>query len=114
MAAQAEGRSLIGPAAAAPHNNGGRYTAEEFQIEVAQRRAICPAGQENTQCSRLEEHATGKVAYRFNGAPTARRVRCGSAAWGPSNRIGRWSWANTPARCKRGGGNKRRRPLWRR
>jgi transposase len=63
--AQAEGRSLIGPAAAAPHNNGGRYTTEDFQIEVEQRQAICPAGKENTQCSRLEEQATGKVTYRF-------------------------------------------------
>ena len=63
--AQAEGRSLIGPAASAPHNNGGRYTTEDFQIEVEQRQAICPAGRENTQCSRLEEQATGKVSYRF-------------------------------------------------
>jgi transposase len=63
--AQAEGRSLIGPAASAPHNNGGRYTTEDFQIEVAQRQAICPAGKENTQCSRLEEQAAGKVTYRF-------------------------------------------------
>ena len=63
--AQAEGRSLIGPAASAPHNNGGRYTTEDFQIDVEQRKAICPAGKENTQCSRLEEQATGKVTYRL-------------------------------------------------
>jgi transposase len=63
--AQAEGRSLIGPAAAAPHNNGGRYTTEDFDIQVEERKAICPAGQENPQCSRLEEQATGKVTYRF-------------------------------------------------
>jgi len=63
--AQAEGRSLIGPAAAAPHNNGGRYTTEDFDINVEQRQARCPAGRENTQCSRLEEQATGKVSYRF-------------------------------------------------
>jgi hypothetical protein len=63
--AQVEGRSLIGPAAAAPHNNGGHYTTEDFQIQVEQRQAICPAGKQNTQCSRLEEHATGQVTYRF-------------------------------------------------
>jgi transposase len=63
--AQAEGRSLIGSAASAPNNNGGRYSTEDFQIEVEQRKAICPAGKENTQCSRLEEQATGKVTYRF-------------------------------------------------
>ena len=62
---QAEGRSLIGPAAAAPNNNGGRYTTEDFDIDVEERKAICPAGKENTQCSRLEEQATGKVTYRF-------------------------------------------------
>jgi len=63
--AQAEGRSLIGPATAAPHNNGGRYTTEDFDIQVEERKAICPAGKENTQCSRLAEQATGKVTYRF-------------------------------------------------
>lgn len=63
--AEAEGRSLMGPAAAAPHNNGGRYTTEDFDVRVEQLRAICPAGKENTQCSRLEEQATGKVSYRF-------------------------------------------------
>src|SRR5207253_1865247 len=63
--AQVEGRSLIGPAAAAPNNNGGRYTTENFDINVEERKAICPAGKQNTQCSRLEEQATGKVTYRF-------------------------------------------------
>jgi transposase len=63
--AQAEGRSLIGPAASAPNNNGGRYTTEDFDIKVEERQAICPAGKPNTQCSRLEEQATGKVTYRF-------------------------------------------------
>jgi hypothetical protein len=63
--AQAEGRRLVGPAACAPHNNGGRYTTEDFDLRVEERQALCPAGQENTQCSRWEEQATGKVTYRF-------------------------------------------------
>jgi transposase len=63
--AQAEGRSLMGPAPAAPHNNGGRYTTEDFDIQVEQRQAVCPAGKANTQCSRLEAQATGQVTYRF-------------------------------------------------
>lgn len=62
--AQAEGRQLIGPAQASPKKEG-RFRVEDFQISVEARRAICPAGQENTQCSRLEEQATGKVSYRF-------------------------------------------------
>ncbi len=63
--AQAEGRQLIGPALCAPHNNGGRFTAESFDIEVEQRRALCPAGKLNTQCSRLENQTTGQVSYRL-------------------------------------------------
>jgi transposase len=63
--AAAEGRELIGPALASPHNNDGRFTPENFHVTVEQRTAVCPAGQENTQCSRLQEQATGKVSYRF-------------------------------------------------
>jgi hypothetical protein len=63
--AAAEGRELIGPALASPHNNDGRFTPEDFHVTVEQRKAVCPAGQENTQCSRLQEQATGKVSYRF-------------------------------------------------
>ena len=63
--AAAEGRELIGPALASPHNNDGRFTPEQFNVTVEQRQAVCPAGQQNTQCSRLEEQATGKVSCRF-------------------------------------------------
>lgn len=63
--AAAEGRQLIGPALSAPHNNGGRFTAESFDIEVERRRAVCPAGKLNTQCSRLENQTTGQVTYRL-------------------------------------------------
>ncbi len=62
--AQAEGRELIGPALPAPRK-GGRFSTEDFQINVEARTATCPAGKTSTQCSRLEEEATGKVSYRF-------------------------------------------------
>jgi len=62
--AQAEGRELMGPAQPAPQKEG-RFTVEDFQIDLEQRQAICPAGKASTQCSRLEEEATGKVSYRF-------------------------------------------------
>lgn len=62
--AQAQGRELIGPAQPAPQRDG-RFTVEDFQIQVEERRAVCPAGKVSTQCSRLEEAATGKVDYRF-------------------------------------------------
>ncbi len=62
--AQAEGRELIGPALLGPQKDG-RFTAAQFQINVEQRHAICPAGKVNTQCSRLVEQSTGNVSYRF-------------------------------------------------
>jgi transposase len=62
--AQAEGRELIGPAQASPKKEG-RFSVEDFQIHVEDRKAFCPAGKENTQCSRLEEAQGGKVSYRF-------------------------------------------------
>jgi len=62
--AQAEGREIIGPALPSRQVEG-RFTAADFQIHVEERKAICPAGKINTQCSRLLEEATGKVSYRF-------------------------------------------------
>lgn len=62
--AQAEGRQLIGPAQPAPKKDG-RFSVEEFQVSVEERRAVCPAGQTSTQCSRLEEEDGHKVTYRF-------------------------------------------------
>jgi transposase len=65
LEAAAQGRELIGPAPAPANNTGGHFTSEAFAVTVEQRQAICPAGQPNRQCSRLEEQATGKVTYRF-------------------------------------------------
>jgi transposase len=62
---QAEGRVLMGPAQPAPQNKEGRYTTADFDIQVEERKATCPAGQQSTQCSRLEDQKTGRVTYRF-------------------------------------------------
>jgi len=62
--AKAQGRELIGPAQPALQKDG-RFSAEDFQINVEERTAVCPAGKTNTQCSRLEAEASGKVSYRF-------------------------------------------------
>ncbi len=62
--AQAEGRESIGPAQSAPRKSG-RFSVEDFQVRVEERRAVCPAGKESTQCSRLEEERTGKVSFRL-------------------------------------------------
>lgn len=59
-----EGRELRGPAPAAP-DRGKTFTAEAFDVDVAGRSAVCPAGQRSTNCSRLKEATTGKVNFRF-------------------------------------------------
>jgi hypothetical protein len=60
----AQGRQLHGPVQAAPERDG-RLSAEAFDVQVEERRAVCPAGQASTQCSRLEEAKTGRVSFRF-------------------------------------------------
>jgi transposase len=65
MEAAAEGRELIGPAPGAAVPEAPRFGTDHFDIQVEQRQATCPAGQANSQCSRLEEQATGRVSYRF-------------------------------------------------
>ena len=62
--AKSEGRAIIGPAQPAPKKEG-KFSVEDFQINVEERKAICPAGKENTQCSRLEAQDTGKISYRI-------------------------------------------------
>ena len=63
--AASENRELIGPAPAPGSKNDGRFTSEQFNVMVQDRKAVCPAGKENSQCSRLEEKTTGKISYRF-------------------------------------------------
>ncbi len=62
--ARAEGREIIGPALPSRQVEN-RFTAADFQINVEERKAVCPAGKINTQCSRLIEQSTGKASYRF-------------------------------------------------
>jgi hypothetical protein len=61
--AQGQGRQLIGPAQAPPQRDG-RFSSQDFQVDVEQRQAVCPAGKPSAQCSRLEEQGD-KVNYRF-------------------------------------------------
>ena len=62
--AQQQECQLQGPMAAAPVKDN-RFSAEDFEVWVEERRATCPAGKTNTRCSRLENAKTGKVTYRF-------------------------------------------------
>ena len=63
--AEEEGRQLMGPAQPAPSPRNKAFSAEDFQVRVEERIAVCPAGKQSTQCSRLEEEKSGKVVYRL-------------------------------------------------
>jgi transposase len=71
LEAAAAGRELIGPAPGAASKDDPRFGTDHFNIRVEQRQAICPAGHQNSQCSRLEEQATGRVSYRFEWSTEA-------------------------------------------
>jgi hypothetical protein len=59
-----QGRELIGPAPESPGSNK-TFKSDAFNVEIENRQATCPAGQCSSNCSRLEEKATGNVSYRF-------------------------------------------------
>lgn len=61
--ALADKRELMGPALGSP--DWGVYRSEAFLVNVEARRAVCPAGESNTQCACLKEEKTGKIMYRF-------------------------------------------------
>jgi hypothetical protein len=63
--AAAAGRQLIGPAHRATNTRSQGFPTDQFDIAVDPRRAVCPAGQVSTQCSRLENQETGRIEYRF-------------------------------------------------
>lgn len=63
--AHEESRQLIGPARPSANASGPFFTAEDFDVSVSNRQAICPAGHTSTQCSRLENGKTGQVDFRF-------------------------------------------------
>ena len=67
--AREHGRELIGPARPSANAAGSSlFAADAFDVDIAKRRATCPAGHESRQCSRLENQHTGQVDYRFEWA----------------------------------------------
>lgn len=65
--AQAQGREIIGPARK-PGNPTHMLAVDEFDIDIANRQAICPAGHTSRQCSLIHDHYNGSVYYRFEWA----------------------------------------------
>lgn len=64
--AEQENWELRGPVPPPGKNRKKKtFTVDKFDVDLEQRKATCPAGKESTNCSRLEEGATGKVSYRI-------------------------------------------------
>ncbi len=67
--ARDQGRELVGPARPSGNPSGkDMFDADAFDVDIASRKAVCPAGHESCQCSRLENEQTGQVDYRFEWA----------------------------------------------
>jgi transposase len=65
--AKEAGWELMGPAqpSAARAGLAEEYRIEAFDISIAERKALCPAGNQSAFCSKLTEKESGKVTYRF-------------------------------------------------
>jgi transposase len=85
LQAHQQGRELIGPAQRGPHRDN-RFGVDDFDVQLEQRQAICPAGKINTQCSRLEEAQTGKVTYRFEWSTHCRNCLLKEQCVGPKQK----------------------------
>jgi hypothetical protein len=81
-----QGRTLMGPARPSRNQSGDLFTADDFEVSIAGRKAVCPAGHTSTQCSRLEDEQTGQVTYRFEWSyecnDCALKARCTKARSG--------------------------------
>jgi transposase len=62
--AQREGWELTGPAQE-PGSKNKTFKSDAFDVNVENRTAVCPAGKSSSNCSRLQEKASGKISYRF-------------------------------------------------
>jgi transposase len=63
--AEKKGQQLWGSAQPSASAKGVEFKADAFDVNVEERKAICPAGKTSTQCSRLGEKQSGKVTFRF-------------------------------------------------
>lgn len=62
--ARREGWELAGPAQE-PASKNKTFKSDAFDVKVEERSATCPAGKASSNCSRLQEKASGKISYRF-------------------------------------------------
>jgi len=65
--AKAQGREIIGPARK-PGNPTHLLDVDQFDIDIANRKAVCPAGHTSRQCSLINDHYNASVCFRFEWA----------------------------------------------
>jgi hypothetical protein len=63
--AAAEGRELTGPPRPA-RGTKGCFTSEDFDVDVASRRAVCPAGKTSVSCRPVEDKPRGRKLRHFS------------------------------------------------
>jgi transposase len=66
--AKTEGRALIGPPRPCGNAPGNGFSAEQFDVDTANRTAVCPAGHTSRQCSLIHDQYKGLVYLRFEWA----------------------------------------------
>jgi len=75
--AQKEGWQLVGQLKPVlPTRAGAGLSAGDFQINLAQRQARCPAGVLSKQCSRIYDKSRNTVFYRFEWTTPVTAVSC--------------------------------------
>jgi hypothetical protein len=62
--AQEAGTELVGPARPAPEHQEV-FPSDRFDVDNAQRKAVCPAGKVSTQCSHIRDRHQGNEYYRY-------------------------------------------------
>jgi hypothetical protein len=62
--AKAQGYELCGPVGAPPHSST-RRGSDSFDVDIPNRRAICPAGKSSTECSCINESGHNETYFYF-------------------------------------------------
>jgi transposase len=78
--AKEAGWNLMGPAqpSASRADRDKAYRIEAFDVNITERKAVCPQGKTSTECSKLTERDSGKVTYRFEFGRQCRDCRARS------------------------------------
>lgn len=65
--AKVQGREIIGPARK-PGNPTHLLDTDQFDVDIANRKAVCPAGHTSRQCSLINDHYNASIYFRFEWA----------------------------------------------